>query len=61
MLATISSHETGAKYTHKKLTDCGWEVDNSTITLEVELHFYTENLNFGNKKPATIKEYLLFS
>jgi len=48
VLATTSSHTTGAKHTPKKLTDRGWETDYSTFTLEVETHFYTENQNFGN-------------
>lgn len=61
MLTPINSHVRGAKYTHRKLTDCSWEIDYHTVTLEVKTHFYIEIVHFGNKKPATIEEHLLFS
>lgn len=48
MLATISSHVAGAKYTHKWLTDDGWQVDYSTVTSTAETH-YIQELYFGNK------------
>lgn len=38
------------KYTDRKLTDCSWEIDYNTVTLEVKTHFYIEIVHFGNKK-----------